>query len=235
METTLHLVKPTRNFGQFKLSLNDKNEVESYSAPVDNVASEDPFLKYQQWNTILHEDLIKAKALYPQVLRALEIRAGLGSWEHPVGPIHRAMVFFIQGYIFGRGELSLILWAAGIDCLFASRNERGAQVIADRLKRFLGEKFEPYQAVNPKPKRSPLQLDSIARDIFLLRNAYMHGEPIPSGEWLSKENEPIEHGYGYQLLECTEIILRECLMRILYQEETVEIFRDKEKLRGYFN
>src|SRR5262245_44229519 len=48
METALHLVKPTRNFGQFKLSLSDKNEVQSYSAPLDLVGCEDPFLMYQQ-------------------------------------------------------------------------------------------------------------------------------------------------------------------------------------------
>ena len=62
----------------------------------------------------------------------------------------------------------------------------------------------------------------------------MHGEPIPSAEWLSKPDELIERGYGYQLLKSTEMFLRVCLTRILSQEESVESFRDKDKLRNYF-
>ena len=78
--------------------------------------------------------------------------------------------------------------------------------------------------------RPPLLLRNIANHIFWLRNASIHGGPIPTPGWLSNPHDPVESGYAYQLLECTEILLRESLLMLLEDRHRFEIFIDAHDL-----
>lgn len=130
------------------------------------------------------------------------------------GPVHRAVILFCQGYSVGLPDLRQLLWAAGLDCLFASKRgkrKRGTRVICQRLRRLWGTGFSPYSAdtggIPMYQKRPTHRLKDIGQDIFRLRNAYMHGGSIPEA-WLCDRRTPPGSAYAYQLLECTEILLR---------------------------
>jgi hypothetical protein len=77
------------------------------------------------------------------------------------------------------------------------------------------------------------RLNEIGRDVFRLRNAYIHGLPIPDG-WLATDASPVETGYAYQLVECTEILLRMTLLRILEDKALFKVFCDPKKLDAQF-
>lgn len=95
--TGLQLVQPTRGFCEYQLQFDSNRRIISLSTATQFVAAEqlNPFLAYQQHNTILPDDMWRAIKLIPQVSQALE---RYSSWTHPCGSIHRALVFFCQGY-----------------------------------------------------------------------------------------------------------------------------------------
>ncbi len=235
--TGLQLVKPTGNFCEYRVQVHSNGRI-GFSTPTQFVALRPPThdLAYQQHHTILPDDVERAIRFLPQVTRALELHHS--SWTHPCGPIHRAIVFFCQGYSVNLGDLRQLLWAAGLDCLFASKRDKrkwGAKAISQRLQKFWGAGFRPYKADTVKvpihQTRPDHSLTDIAEDIFRLRNAFMHGLSIP-GQWLSTASE--ESGYAYQLLECTEILLRLTLLRLFENSTLFGVFLDPIKLDNYF-
>ncbi len=237
--TGFQLVKPTDSFCEHWVQIHPDGRI-GFSIPTQSVAVRTPtyHLAYQQYHTILPDDVERAIKFLPQVSRAQEL--GHSSWTHPCGPIHRAVVFFSQGYSVDLEVLPQPLWAAGLDCLFASkrdRHKRGAMTISQRLQTLWGAGFRPYKAdtvtipIHQTNQRPDHCLKDIAGDIFRLRNAFMHGLPI-QGQWLSTGSP--ESGYAYQLLECTEILLRLTLLRLFEDSTLFDVFLDPVKLDNYF-
>ncbi len=241
--TALQLVKPTTDFCKFRLQCESDRGITQvsfrtkfYSALVTPV----PYLQYQQHHTLTVNDVHRAIGLLPLLSRVRGLDLG-GSWNHAYGSIHRAVMFFCHGYSSFMGELRQVLWAAGLDCLFASKlkkSKRGAQEIARRLQVLWGPNFNPYKAntvqVPAHQKSRPaFCLSNIAKDIFMLRNAFMHGLPIPNPAWLS-DPSCLEAGYAYQILECTEILLRITLLKLLEDQNWFDIFLNPAKLDAHF-
>jgi hypothetical protein len=151
--------------------------------------------------------------------------------------VHRALVLFCQGYSVNLIDLRQLLWAAGLDCLFSSKLDRqkwGSRTISGRLCKLWGNSFQPYSQVSvPMHQSRPaLELQNISMDAFTLRNSYVHGNSIPEA-WLSPNSHP-EIGYAYQLLECTEIMLRLTLLRIFEDQALMNVFLDPARLDAYF-
>jgi hypothetical protein len=124
----LQLVKPTRDFCKYCVMVDDNDRLQQATAEVQflhGMVMSDPYLRYQQHHTITASDVTRAIQLIPTLLRVLE--QGHGSWVHPFGSIHRAVIFFAQGYSAGLHVLRQVLWAAGLDCLFASKLNRSLQ------------------------------------------------------------------------------------------------------------
>ena len=74
----------------------------------------------------------------------------------------------------------------------------------------------------------------IGKDVFKLRNAFAHGLSIPDPKWLTTPGQPEETGYGYQLVEQTEILLRLSLLTILESPTVFATFVDPARLDAYF-
>jgi hypothetical protein len=237
------LVKPRRLFCDDWFQLNPGSEIQMWSRDLAllpaRIAAANPYLHYQRRHTLNLEDVETIKACLPRLQTALA--AGSGSWNHPCGSIHRALILFAEGYSSSQfEELRQFLWAMALDCLFSSKQnkqKRGAKVIAQRLKTLFGAEHEPYSAKGIKipsiQKRPNLKLVNIGEDIFRLRNSCAHGLPIPDA-WLSDRSKPEYEGYAYQLCECTEILLRETLLLILTEQRVFDIFADSQKLDRYF-
>jgi hypothetical protein len=247
MDTLIHahvafqLVKPTRWFGKYWFRTDDAGHIESMSNSLGMIHLDNPlpYLWYQQHNTISPEDVELVRRILPRLLHAFSPAIGSGSWTHPSGSVHRALVLFAQGYLTEMfGELRQFLWAMGLDCLFSSKidkRKRGAQTIDQRLRMLLGAEFAPYKDVlMPGHQTRPEhKLWSIARDVFALRNAVAHGLVIPDA-WLTPPGRHPYVGYAYQLAECTEILLRRTLLIILNDQRMFDIFVDSRKLDRYF-
>jgi hypothetical protein len=239
----VQLAKPTRSFGEHWFQLDDGLSIEQYAPSLAGIQSTAyPYLEYQQHHQItLEEDIELVKRCLPRLQQALAPVAGSGSWGHPCGPVHRALVLFAEGYlpeIFG--ELPQYLWAMALDCLFSSKTDkskRGAHTIGQRLKILFGAEYEPYKSphitVPGHQKRPVHKLCNIVGDIFRLRNACAHGLPIPEA-WLTGTGKPLHDGYAYQLCECTEILLRQTLHLILTEQKLFDVFVDSRKLDRYF-
>src|SRR6266404_6269551 len=236
----LQLVKPTRWFGKYWLLVDDGGRIESSSKGLGflHIDHPGPYLGYQQHHTILLVDIESFKGYLPRLLQAFS-SSGVSSWNHPCGPIHRALVLFAQGYLTEMfGELRQFLWAMGLDCLFSSKidkRKRGAQTIDQRLRMLLGAEFAPYKdvLVPGHQTRPDHKLWRVAKDIFTLRNAVAHGLTIPDA-WLTPPGREPFDGYAYQLAECTEILLRRTLLTILNDQRIFDIFVDSRKLDRYF-
>ena len=239
--TALQLVKPTQKFCKYCVGIDNNDGIQQVTADMqflNGVVISDPYLRYQQHHTITTTDAERARKLVPTLLQVLE--QGHGSWVHPFGSIHRAVIFFAQGYSLGLDVLRQVLWAAGLDCLFSSKLDKslqGAKAISRRLQKLLGHDFNPYTAdtvvVPSHQQRPPIRLDCIGEHILWLRNAYMHGQPI-NAHWFSNKGGPEESGYAYRLCECTEILLRTTLLKILEHSTLLETFKDPVNLDGYF-
>jgi hypothetical protein len=236
------LVKPTRSFAKYWFLMNDTGRIEmsSYDLGTIHLDNSGPYLAYQQHNTITSVDVESVKSRLPSVLHAFSPAIVSGSWGHPSGPVHRALVMFAQGYLTEMfDELRQFLWAMALDCLFSSKldkRKRGAQTIDQRLRMLLGAEFEPYKVVSIPggPSYRPNhKLFHIAKDIFILRNAVAHGLTIPDA-WLTPPGHHVYEGYAYQVVECTEILLREALLLILNDQRVFDVFVDSRKLDKYF-
>ena len=59
-------------------------------------------------------------------------------------------------------------------------------------------------------------------------------DPLPRYLGLSGEHDPIESCYAYQLMEGTEILLRESLLMLLENRGLFDIFVDPNRLDGHF-
>lgn len=199
----------------------------------------DPVLAYQQHHATRPEDVRRAAGLLPLLSRAM---SPSGSWTHPCGSIHRALIFFSQGYSVGLEPLPQLCWAAGLDSLYASKGNnrrlQGGREISRRLQAMFGPDFAPYNArtvhVPAHQIRPLLRLRDIGEHIFWLRNACIHGAAIPDVGWLSAPNVPPESGYAYQLMECSEIMLRESLLLVLEDQAMFDVFVDAARLDAYF-
>ena len=239
--TAFELVKPTRWFAKYWFRADDASHIELMSGGLGMVHLDNPlpYLPYQQHNTISLEDVESVKQFLPRLLHAFSPPIGSGSWGHPSGSVHRALVMFAQGYLTEMfGELRQFLWAMALDCLFSSKidnRKRGAHTIDQRLRMLLGAEFAPYKDVSvPGHQTRPdHKLWNIAKDIFQLRNAVAHGLTIPDA-WLTPPGRPLYEGYAEQLAECTEIILRRTLLLILNDQRLFDVFVDSRKLDKYF-
>lgn len=238
----LQLVKPTVHFLSLWLQLDNGNLTETADRPVSDLDRFMPeaYLEYQQHNVISEADVQRATGLIPRLSKALD--PAHGSWDHPLLPIHRAVIFFCQGYSVTPTTSNQFLWAAGLDCLLASkldRNKQGSPEIARRMGVLLGSTLKLYEADTVsipvhQTTRTHMELGNVSRDIFKLRNAFAHGLPIPNMAWLSAIWQPRESCYAYQLLEQTEIALRLTILRILEDETFFQTFADSARLDSYF-
>jgi hypothetical protein len=77
-------------------------------------------------------------------------------------------------------------------------------------------------------------MQDIGEHIFWLRNATVHGAAIPDVAWLSDAHAPRESGYAYQLMECSEILLRESLLRLMEDQALFETFINPNRLDAFF-
>src|SRR5882762_1242074 len=96
----LQLVKPVDEYSDYWLRFDD-NAVRILERSATLALPEslsDPNLAYQLHNATSPEDVRRAVDLLPLLSRAME---SAGSWTHPCGSIHRALVFFGQGYSVG--------------------------------------------------------------------------------------------------------------------------------------
>jgi hypothetical protein len=239
---TFQLVKPTVQFLNLWLQLDGNNLTERVARPVSDLDRSFPesYLQYQQHNVITEPDVQRAASLITRLSMALD--PVNGSWNHPLLPIHRALMFFCQGYSVIPPTPNQFLWAAGLDCLYASkldRKKQGSAEITRRMGILLGSTLKLYEADTVsipvhQTTRTHMELGNVARDIFRLRNAFAHGLPIPNTAWLSVNGQPLESGYAYQLLEQTEISLRLTLLRILENQSLFDTFSDSGLLDSYF-
>jgi hypothetical protein len=240
-QVAFQLVKPTRWFGKYWFQADDAGHIELMSNGLGMVHLDNPLpnLWYQQHHTISPEDVESVKLILPRLLHAFSPPIGSGSWSHPSGPVHRALVMCAQGYLTEMfGELRQFLWAMALDCLFTSKidkKKRGAHTIDQRLRMLLGAEFAPYKdvLVPGHQTRPDHKLWSVAKDIFSLRNSIAHGLTIPDA-WLTPPGRQPYEGYAYQLAECTEILLRRTLLTILNDQRIFDIFVDSRKLDRYF-
>lgn len=240
-QLAFQLVKPTSWFGKYWLLTDGAGHIEAMSPDLGMIHLDNPFpsLSYQQHHTISLDDVELVKHILPGVFRAFSPATGSGSWSHPSGSVHRALVMFAQGYLTEMfGELRQFLWAMALDCLFSSkidRRKRGAHTIDRRLRTLLGAEFEPYKDVfvADHQRRPEHKLRSIVKDIFTLRNAVAHGLTIPDA-WLAPPGHHPYEGYAYQLAECTEILLRRSLLLILGDKRMFDVFADPQRLDTYF-
>jgi len=241
----LQLVRPTRYFLTYRLRIEPGPELGPFSVDARLLPLRifDPYLHYQQNHQISPDDATRATRILPTVLRAMASGPG-GSWNHPCGSIHRSLILFCQGYSVNLLDLRQLLWAAGLDSLFASKLDQrkwGAKTISARLQALLGTNYQPYATStvrvpsHQKARKTNHYLKDIAEHIFWLRNAYMHGGPIPDTNWLTKSGDPLESGYAYQLLECTEILLRETLLRLFEDPSLFAIFLSPIQLDQHFS
>jgi hypothetical protein len=236
----IQLAKPSRLFLEYWLQLNESGEPELAGTCVRDLGllpSPEPYLQYQIHNVIEEADVRRALGFLPNLAKALG--GSHGSWEHPLLAIHRAVVFFCQGYTVKPDDPRQFLWAAGLDCLYASkldRNKQGSKEICARIEKLLGA-MKPYEAIqlpSNQRGRKKLPVTTVAHDIFELRNAFAHGKPIPDRSWLRARDAELETGYAYQLLEQTELLLRLSLLKILEDQVLFETFSDAHKLDAYF-
>jgi hypothetical protein len=238
----IQMVKPTAVFLALWLQLDEHNLTEMAGQPVSDLdrSFPEPYLQYQQHYAITEADVRRAAGLLPRLLKALD--PAHGSWDHPLISIHRAVMFFCQGYSVTPTTPNQFLWAAGLDCLYASKldwkKQRSAE-ITRRMRVLLGSTLKLYEADTVsipahQTTRTHMELGKVSRDIFRLRNAFAHGLPIPNTAWLSIKGQPPESGYAYQLLEQTEIALRLTLLRILEDESFFETFSNSVFLDSYF-
>ena len=235
------LVKPTPLFAEYWLRVDDAGRIASSSKDLAwiHINRPLPCLWYQQHHQIIHDDVEAVKRLLPKLFLAFAPTTVSGSWGHPCGPVHRALVMFAEGYLTEMfSELRPFLWAMGLDCLFASRLNRkrqGSAAIGQRLQKLFGPAFEPYNTVSiPVHQNRPAhKLRNVVKDIFTFRNACAHGLPIPDA-WLTPAGCQIWEGYAYQICECTEILLRQTLLRILNDQQMFDVFVDSAKLDVYF-
>lgn len=243
--TALQLVKPTRYFLTYRLRIEPGPKLGPFSTRTKLLPLRimDSYLQYQQNHQIAPDDVRRATRILPTVLGVMASGQG-GSWNHPCGAIHRALIFFCQGYTVNLLDLRQLLWAAGLDSLFASKLDQrkwGAKTISARLQALWGTNYQPYAGSTIKApshqrtRKTSYYLKDIAEHIFWLRNAYMHGGPIPDPNWLAKADDPIESGYAYQLLECTEILLRETLLKLLEDPSLFSIFLSPVQLDQHFS
>src|SRR5258705_6969129 len=178
---SFQLVRPVDEFADYWLWYNyDQGRAIQYSPNLtlpENLSG--PSLQYQQIHATHQTDVMRAVAFLPLLARAMEMHHG--SWTHPCTSVHRALVFFCQGYSVGLEPLPQLLWAAGLDSLYASkldRNRQGAREISRRLQQVFGANFELYNAptvhLPANQNRPRLILQNIAHHIFWLRNASIH-------------------------------------------------------------
>lgn len=241
--TAFQIVKPIRGFLEYRLKSIEDNGLETISsatpALVLPVLSASPYLLYQQHHVITSQDAERAINLLPNLMRVQEL--GYGSWNHPFSSVHRAAHFFARGYSLQLEEtFRQLLWAAGLDSLFASKIKKQLQssnTISQRMQKLFGKSFNPYQgdtvAVPLNQRRPKLSLDKIGQDIFRLRNDFIHGNSITHEDWLH-EQQP-ELGYAYQLTECTEILLRLSLLKSLEDSSLLDVLINPTELDNYFS
>lgn len=242
-EIAFQLVKPTVSFMQLWMRLEENNLTDMVSRPVSDLGRElgpDPYLQYQQHNCLTQSDVERALRFVPRLADAFDRK--FSSWTHPFLPIHRALVFFCQGYTITPPDPRQFLWAAGLDCLYASklnRKRQGSAEIGRRMQQFLGAKLKLYEADTVsipchQTTRRIQELETVTADMFKLRNAFAHGLPIPDVNWFSDVRQPAESGYAYQLVEQTEITLRLTLAKILEDQNLFDTFSDPGLLDAYF-
>src|SRR5271157_4080657 len=211
----LQLVKPTMFFLNLWLQLDSDDLTEMVLRPVSDLDRfpPEPYLRYQQHHCITEVDVQRAVGLISRLSKVID--PAHGSWDHPLLAIHRAVMFFCQGYSVTLPDPKQFLWAAGLDCLYASKLDRKKQAsaeIARRMHILLGPKLKLYEADTVsipvhQTTRAHKELENVSADIFRLRNAYAHGKVIPDITWLPGQGQLYESGYAYQLLEQTEIAL----------------------------
>jgi hypothetical protein len=238
----VQMVKPTPVFLVLWLQLDEDNLIEMAGHPVSDLdrSFPEPYLQYQQHNVITEADIHRAVGLLPRLSKALD--PAHGSWDHPLLPIHRAVLLFCQGYSITPTTPNQFLWAAGLDCLFASkldRKKQGSGEITRRMGVLLGSTLKLYEADTVsipahQTTRTHMELGKVSRDIFKLRNAFAHGLPIANTAWLSINGHPLESGHAYQLIEQTEIALRLTLLRLLEDQTLFDTFSDSVRLDSYF-
>jgi len=225
---------------EYRMLIDSGGKIKTISATSRDAAlqmhSRNPTLRYQQAHTLLPTDVRRAAGILTEVNNAMA--TGFSSWAHPYTSVHRALVLFCQGYSVNLIDLRQVLWAAGLDCLFSSKLDRGkwgSRVIGARLCKLWGSTFQPYSQVSvpAHQKRPALELQNVAMDAFELRNAYVHGKSLDAA-WLSDPKGQPETGYAYQLLECTEILLRLTLLRIFEDQALMKTFRDPALLDSFF-
>ena len=239
----LQLIRPTSDFLNLWMQLDDQNTPEMAARDIADLGKRigpEPYLSYQQHNCFAESDVKRAALLMPSLNMALEPSSG--SWTHPLLAIHRALVFFCQGYTVPHRDLKQFLWAAGLDCLYASKLDRKKQrspEIGRRICALLGANLKLYEAdtvavPSHQDQRNRKTVQDVVADIFRLRNALAHGLPIPDASWLSVQGQPVESGYAYQLIEQTEIALRLTLTKLLENQSLFDIFSDASRLDAYF-
>lgn len=186
-------------------------------------------------NSIRWVDLQELVAVAPSILSASKTASQ---------PISQAIHNLEIGYRADFLHVRHLLWVVGLDALFTSKewDNRGAKLIGQRIKDFLGSDFEIYPPTPMPgldwPALASPPLNGLLRDIYQLRNDFAHGT-WPDKQWAGKVSRRSADGirdiyYAELLTEGASSVLRGCLKKILGDSDLVATFNDKTKMNAHF-
>jgi hypothetical protein len=187
----------------------------------------------ERLNTIRWNDVKELAKLSPSILKSLKT---------PTLPIAQAVQSLEIGYRADFSNVRHLLWVIGLDALFTSTEwqNRGTEVAVGRIRDFLGLDFDIYPEETPTglPSLGRLNLEDVLSDVYDLRNNLAHGT-WPNKPWATKVSRRSADGlddiyYTTVLSEAASSILRGCLMKILAENQLVEMFNDKTKMNAHF-
>ncbi len=128
-------------------------------------------------------------------------------------------------------ELRLLKRVMALEALFSSGNLYGKQAPIPRISEFLGDNTPIYD-------RTPTYtVGSVIRDMCSLRNAFAHGNIVPS-QFVNTPPEPAiastnVKSYADVLREASAVVLRSALLKI-FRTKMVDDFSDKQRMEGLF-
>jgi len=150
-----------------------------------------------------------------------------------------AVEFHETGYFLPLWKGRYILWCSAIESLYTSESfqHRGSLVAKERINWFLGAAtsiYLPRDIPNFMPQAN-ISLDSIAGDLYDIRNLIAHGSKIPDSYFQRKMRQGMSGDLSVLdvVQEAASFIVRQSLLRIL-QKKLLADFADSQSAERYF-
>ncbi len=203
--TCLRIIRPTRSrspFIQLRLLDSGAADVFSFTQPIDQPMNAPQSVVL---NTVRTSDL---RELQRTIGKFLRLAAG-DTYE-----FNRAVRYFMAGYMqIDDPVIQIMVWTAGIEALLSTCEFPGDSL--SKLFQLIDPNWNIYEDAGFQ-QFVPVQvrLDSVAENLFLLRNRFAHGGWVPP-EWANKEARPpigrsVE--YADMIREAAAAILRKLLL-----------------------